>query len=103
MKKKGPFRSGFFHPRILLSLAFCAIGVLLALLAFALYPGATALAQGPQQNQSGVQDQDQAAGEGPFQRQQVDPWTPRPPLQPQYAPDAPTLQLSTTTWTSIGP
>ena len=103
MKKKRPSRSGFFNPRILLSIAFCSIGVLLALLAFGLYPGATALAQGPQQNQSGVQDQDQAAGQGPLQRQQVDVWTPRPPLQPQYAPEAPILELSTTTWTAIGP
>ena len=45
MKKKRPSRSGFFNPRILLSLALCFIGGLLALLAFAAYPGATALAQ----------------------------------------------------------
>jgi hypothetical protein len=49
-------------------------------------------------------NQDQAIPPGVFQRHQVTPWTPRPPsLQPQYAPLGPTIQLSTTTWTSIGP
>jgi hypothetical protein len=46
MKKKLTSRSAFFNRRMLISLAFCAIGVLLALIAFALYPGATARAQG---------------------------------------------------------
>jgi len=50
MKKKLLSNSAFFNPRVLISFAFCAIGVLLALLAFALYPGATALAKGQQQD-----------------------------------------------------
>ena len=54
MKKKPAFRSAFFNPRVLISFAVCAIGVLLALLAFALYPGGNARAQGPQQAQSSV-------------------------------------------------
>ncbi len=45
MKKKSASRSAFFNPRFLISFAFCAIGVFLTLLAFALYPGATALAR----------------------------------------------------------
>jgi hypothetical protein len=55
MKKKIVSQSAFFNRRVLLSFAFCSIGVLLALLAFALYPGATAQAQGQQQNQSAAQ------------------------------------------------
>jgi hypothetical protein len=55
MKKKLTSRSAFFNGRMLISLAFCAIGVLIALIAFALYPGATARAQGPQQNQPSAQ------------------------------------------------
>ena len=41
MKKNRSSRSGFFRPRILLSFAFCSIGVLLALLAFAVLPRPT--------------------------------------------------------------
>src|SRR5687768_15296569 len=44
MKKKILSRSAFSNPRILLSFAFL-FGVLLALLALVVYPGATALAQ----------------------------------------------------------
>ena len=54
MKKKSASRSAFFNPRVLISLAFCSIGLLLALFVFAIYPGTTALAQGPQEN-SGIQ------------------------------------------------
>jgi len=50
MKKKFASKSAFFNPRVLISFAFCAIGVLLALRAFALDPGATALAKGQKQN-----------------------------------------------------
>lgn len=50
MKKKIASQSAFLNRRVLLSFAFCSIGVVLALLAFALYPGATAQAQGQQQN-----------------------------------------------------
>jgi hypothetical protein len=52
MKTKLTSQSAFFNPRVLLSFAFCSIGVFFALMAFALYPGATALAQGSKQNQS---------------------------------------------------
>lgn len=55
MKKKPTSQSAFFNRRILVSLAFCSIGILLALLAFALYPGGNALAQGQQQNQPAAQ------------------------------------------------
>ena len=44
-EKKPAFRSAFFNPRVLISFAVCAIGALLALLAFALYPGGTARAE----------------------------------------------------------
>src|ERR1700730_2955393 len=54
MKTRPAAQSAFFNPRVLISFAFCAVGVLLALLAFALYPGATVLAQAPQGN-SGIQ------------------------------------------------
>lgn len=51
MKQKLTSKSAFLNRRVLISFAFCTIGVLLALLAFAVYPGGTALAQGQQQNQ----------------------------------------------------
>ena len=54
MKKKAASKSAFFNPRVLIALAFCSIGLLLALLAFALYPGGNALAQGPQQDQASL-------------------------------------------------
>jgi len=53
VKKRSP-QSAFFTPRVLIGLAFCSIGLLLALLAFALYPGGNALAQRPQQDQASV-------------------------------------------------
>src|SRR5439155_17682518 len=52
MKKQPASKSAFFNPRLLIGLAFCSIGLLLALLAFALYPGGHALAQGERQDQS---------------------------------------------------
>src|SRR5437016_6023847 len=45
MKKKPALQSAFFNRRLLVSLALSSIGLLLALLAFALYPGGNALAQ----------------------------------------------------------
>src|SRR5450631_704185 len=55
MKTKSLHRSAFFNPRVLISFAFCTIGVLLALLAFAFYPGGNALAAPKQQqNQAAV-------------------------------------------------
>ncbi|HEV2839683.1 MAG TPA: hypothetical protein VGW39_00005, partial [Chthoniobacterales bacterium] len=51
MKKTSPSQSAFFDPRALISFAFCSAGVLLALLAFSLYPGGRVLAQGQRQDQ----------------------------------------------------
>ena len=50
MKKKPASKSAFFNPRVLIGLAFCSIGLLLALLISALSPGGNALAKGPQQD-----------------------------------------------------
>ena len=47
MKKEPASKSAFFTPRVVISLAFCAIGVLVSLLAFSLYPGGYAFARGP--------------------------------------------------------
>jgi hypothetical protein len=47
MKKQPASKSAFFTPRVVISLAFCAIGVLVSLLAFSLYPGGYALAGVP--------------------------------------------------------
>src|SRR5437868_13928225 len=47
-------KSAFFNLRGLIGLAFCSIGLLLALLAVALYPGGNALAQGPGQNRASL-------------------------------------------------
>src|ERR1044071_3242476 len=55
MKKKPAARSAFFNPRVLIGLAFCSIALLLTLLAFSLYPGGNALAQGPGQDQATIQ------------------------------------------------
>ena len=46
---------------------------------------------------------DEAAEKLREPRYPIDAWTPRPPLEMQYAPKARVLELSTTTWTSIGP
>jgi hypothetical protein len=80
-----------------------ATGGILALLVFAPYPITTVRAQGPQQNQSAAPDRDQDSAQGPRLQYAVDPWTPPPPLQPQYAPEARMQALSTTAWISIGP
>ena len=47
MKKKPASKSAFFTPRVVISIAFCAIGVLVALLAFSLYSGSYAFAENP--------------------------------------------------------
>ena len=54
MKKKPASKSAFFNPRVLIGLAFCSIGLLLALLAFALYPGGNAFARQNQSSAPGV-------------------------------------------------
>ena len=53
MKKKSTSKSAFFNPRFLIGFIFCLAGAFLALLGFGLYPGGSALAQGPKQNQTG--------------------------------------------------
>jgi hypothetical protein len=55
MKKPHASQSGFFNWRVLIGFAFCLIGVLLALLAFGVYPGGIARAQGSQQSQQAGQ------------------------------------------------
>ena len=47
MKKELASKSAFFTPRVVTSLAFCAICVLVALLAFSLYSGGYAFAENP--------------------------------------------------------
>jgi hypothetical protein len=49
MKKKSSSKSAFFNPRFLVGLGLCLIGLLLALLAYTAYPGASLLAQRPGQ------------------------------------------------------
>src|SRR5215471_1057922 len=44
MKKKSARKSAFFNPRALIGLGLCLIGLLLALLAYTSYPGASLLA-----------------------------------------------------------
>lgn len=45
MKKKLASKSAFFTPRIIISLAFCAIGLFVSLFVFSIYPGGYAFAQ----------------------------------------------------------
>src|ERR1044071_3801693 len=52
MKKKPASKYAFFNTRVLIGLAFCLIGLVLSLVAFALYPGGNALAR---INQSSIQ------------------------------------------------
>jgi hypothetical protein len=66
MKKKHASKSAFFNRRILISFAFCSIGLLLALVAFALYPGGKALAQGQRPNQTPEEAQRLAEGIKPL-------------------------------------
>jgi hypothetical protein len=47
MRKKFSSKSAFFIPRVLIGFGLCLVCALVALLAFAVYPGASALAQGP--------------------------------------------------------
>jgi hypothetical protein len=55
MKKKSSSKSAFFNPRSLLGLVLCSLGLLLGLLAYTAYPGASLLAQKPSQQQPGWQ------------------------------------------------
>ena len=54
MKKKFTLKSAFFNLRVLSVFAFCSAGVFLALLAFGLYPGGSAWAQGSKQNRKDI-------------------------------------------------
>jgi Dockerin type I domain len=49
MKKKSTSKSAFFNPRSLIGLVLCLLGLLLGLLAYTAYPGASLLAQKPSQ------------------------------------------------------
>jgi hypothetical protein len=53
MKTKPVSQSAFLNPRILLGV-LCLLGAFLALFVFHAFPGASALAQAPQEN-SGIQ------------------------------------------------
>jgi hypothetical protein len=55
MKTKSPSRSAFVNPRLLVGFALCLAGAFLALFAFAIYPGANAVAAQPPQENSGVE------------------------------------------------
>jgi subtilisin family serine protease len=61
MKKTRLSRSGFFNPRLLLSFVLGSLGVLLALVAFAMSSGSSALAQGPKATQAGGDMQSESA------------------------------------------
>ena len=54
MKRKSASQSAFLNPRVLISFVFCAIGLFLALLVFALYPGGNAFARQNQSNSQGL-------------------------------------------------
>ncbi len=54
MKRNSLFKFTFFAPRVFVALLLCSVSVLLALLSLGLYPGASARAQGPKQNQNAV-------------------------------------------------
>jgi hypothetical protein len=51
MTRKHTTRFAFTNPRLMLSLFFCAVGVLLAVVALSIYPG-SAQAERPNQNQA---------------------------------------------------
>ncbi len=76
----------------------------LGLLVWALVPeaGAGGVAHSGKAG-SATANQGQAVAQEQFRPQPVDEWTPRPPLERQYAPETRTLALSTTAWTPIGP
>src|SRR6266403_6330518 len=100
MKKQPASKSAFSNPGILINLASCSIGLLLALLAFALYPGGNALAKGSQQNQSDVQPQ-QDGFYPPLSLQGVTP-TPAPSPTGTPTPTG-TPCISAGSWTEQSP
>src|SRR5213075_1372618 len=58
MKRKPASQSAFFNSRVLISLAFCTIGLFLALVVFALYPGGKAFARQNQSDSQGLAQQE---------------------------------------------
>src|SRR5881227_4433809 len=112
MKKKSTSRfapalrslgeGGFFNLRV--GFVFCLAGVFIALAGAGLYLGSSK-AQAQPGSGSAATAQAQIGTQAPVpQRHQVTLWTPRTqPLPPFWAPLLPTIQLSTTAWTPIGP
>src|SRR4029077_16547117 len=104
MKKKSNSQSAFLNLRVFIGLFIALAGVFLALLGAGAFSSATA--QSPSQNPGSQSDnQAQTETQAPlFHPHQVTLWTPRTqPLPPLQAPLLPTIQLSTTGWTAIGP
>lgn len=75
MRKKLTSRSAFLSRRVLVTFAFCLLGALLALFGFAIHPGTTALAQGPQQNRTNAgpasSDEEDSPDIPPFARSMI--------------------------------
>ena len=63
MKKKPASKSAFFNQRVLIGFSFCLLGLVLALLAFAAYPGGNAFARQEQAAAPAVVQQSAAAPE----------------------------------------
>ncbi len=53
MKNKFAFQFAFSSPRVLVALVFCSVAVLLTLLGYGVFPGASVMAEGPKQNEKG--------------------------------------------------
>jgi photosystem II stability/assembly factor-like uncharacterized protein len=102
MKKKSNSQSAFLNLRVFIGLFIALAGVFVALLGAGAFSSVTA--QSPSQNQGSQSDnQAQTGTQAPlFHPHQVTLWTPRtqplPPLQV-----VPTIKISTTAWTAIGP
>src|SRR5207249_862626 len=114
MKKKSTSRcapaprslgeGGFFNLRVLIGFVFCLAGVFIALAGASLYLGSSK-AQAQPGSGSAATARAQTGTQAPlFHPHQVTPWTPRTePFPPLQAPLLPTIQLSTTAWTALGP
>src|ERR1700676_2400033 len=95
-----------FHPKtaVLITIGAASLGLLTW--GFPPKAGADRIPSGvgaAGREKSAATRQDQAMAQAAGGLNHFSPWTPRPPLQRLLAPPGPTLQLSTTTWTSIGP
>ena len=83
MKTKPSSQSAFVNPRAILSFVLCLIGVLLALIATAVYPGATVLAAKPPHARTLTAPPAMPTGPRPHAKQKVKkgrPANPRPAL-----------------------